>query len=1137
MGTRRERTRDVARSGTERRQTRGTTAQTGADKAFGSRARRWGLLWIAANVGLGAALGPHVDGERAYLFAWCALGALLLVTALALSIVAHRRTIEAETHFWKLFGLGCALCLLIGVLVLLKLAFSSVTWDAPVLVVVAAPAIGVPLVVLCAVTFYRAMFDLIRARSTVPATALDIIESAMLVIALCAFAPLVWGNHPIVTSGLWFGLPAGVAAIAILAGVCWSMAMFRRVKGRIMPDEKLGLAIGFVCGFNAVVHTAQGLTGFSLPSTLGLVCQAACFGVVCLNPLFLATTAHQPYDTLPPVEQSRARPLDTLAIALLVPLLLVTIARQPALGWAVWYFVGVALCLLMLATLRGKLAMRDARRLYGRVEEAADARRDLLADVLRSADHDRHRVAAQLHQQATAFFVTLTASLRRGDDVPPAVARLREDLEHQAEELRALMLAVRPLDAEAATADLRSTIAAYIYNLYADAAMPQVDIQIDDALDLDWTTETIVMRILQEALRNVAKHAMADHVIVSIDGHDEGVSLSVLDDGVGFDAKALLFESGNDYMRRFASHLGGHVYIDSTPGRGTEVRAVVGTTPAVERVAAPVADALGLPGRRPHLRVVTDAFVERAVDDPEVATAAEWGTGRSALAARRTQPSVHTRLSERRAASSGRRFLHFKHLPSQAYVRDALLICAVAFLALPPAIVASLSIGARSDSVGWTAVSMVLFGGVIASLGIDYRRYRRGEWDKFDPRTVFARSLVSLFGAAAFGVAIGGELALFGPILLIVVLFGAVIGSRPFVIALWATSVAIVLGVLLHTRPDSSTALWGVMFYAFSSALVTGIVDLTLLRARDGLASLETVADFTAQACSMRDWDATSEAVLHKIARSVDATTIVAYERPLSDSTQLREIGRWSAAAVSPFLDSELRRLAERTRGDGELEVSRFGRSHLTALAASTTSTDLVLAADLNRAGPRHDAALLAAVSSLASVVDRSGLIEELLGEARTDPLTGLANRRQLRDFLLHAIGRAERCDEPMTVAMLDLDHFKRFNDTFGHVAGDRVLVAFADQLRARLRAQDVAARFGGEEFCLLLPRTTTAEAQVVIEDLRLALSRQAGERVTFSAGVAQARPLDTGEDLIERADGALYQAKAEGRDRLVLAP
>jgi len=240
---------------------------------------------------------------------------------------------------------------------------------------------------------------------------------------------------------------------------------------------------------------------------------------------------------------------------------------------------------------------------------------------------------------------------------------------------------------------------------------------------------------------------------------------------------------------------------------------------------------------------------------------------------------------------------------------------------------------------------------------------------------------------------------------------------------------------------------------------------------------------------------------------------------------------------VSPFLDSELRRLAERTRGDGELEVSRFGRSHLTALAASTTSTDLVLAADLNRAGPRHDAALLAAVSSLASVVDRSGLIEELLGEARTDPLTGLANRRQLRDFLLHAIGRAERCDEPMTVAMLDLDHFKRFNDTFGHVAGDRVLVAFADQLRARLRAQDVAARFGGEEFCLLLPRTTTAEAQVVIEDLRLALSRQAGERVTFSAGVAQARPLDTGEDLIERADGALYQAKAEGRDRLVLAP
>lgn len=1108
--------------------------------AFGRSARRLGLGWVGAHLTAGVVLGLHVDGERSYLLAWCAIGASLLLSAIALALVAQRRSVEAERRFWKLFGVGCAMCLGAGALILLRL--TAAPYGTPLMVVVGAPA-----VVICSVTFYRAMFDLVRARSTVPASALDIIESAMLVIALCAFAPLAWGNRPIVTSGLWFGLPAGIAAISVLAGVCWSLAMFRRVKGQLMPNEELGLAIAIVCGVNAVAQTAQGLTGFALPSPILLLCQAACFGVVFITPLYLASTSSQPYDTLPPVEQTRARPLDTLAIALLVPLLLVTIARQSEVAWAVWYFVGVALALLMLAALRGKLAMREARRLYQRVEEAADARRALLADVLRSADHDRHRVAAQLHQQATSFFVTLTASLRRDDDVPPAVARLREDLERQAEELRTLMLAVRPLDTDASSSDLRSTIAAYIYNLYADAALPQVDIRIDDELRLDWTTETIVMRILQEALRNVAKHALADHVIISIDGHEQGVSLAVLDDGIGFDAKALLFESGNEYMRRFASHLGGHVYIDSTPGRGTEVRAVVGTT---STAVAPVRSIDGPPpsGRRPHLRVVTDGFGEVEATRPDVAAPAaapartpaappfDRAAERTALLARASQPSVYARLSERRATSYGRRFLHFKYRASETYVREALLICAVAFLALPLAIAVSLTIGARADGVAWTVIATTMFAGVIASLGVDYRRYRRGAWDQFDPRTVFARSLVTLVATGAFGVATGGELAMFGPVLLITVLFGAVVGSRPFVASLWVTSVLIVLGVLLYTRPDDPTALWIALFYAFSTALITGIVDLTLWRARDGLASLETVADFTSQACSMRDWDATSEAVLHKIAGAVDAKTIVAYERSASGSHQLRELGRWSVTEISPFLDSELRLLAERTRRDGELEATRFGRSHLTALAASTTSTDLVLAVELDRMGPRHDAALIAAVSSLASVIDRSGLIEELLGEARTDPLTGLANRRQLRDFLQHALGRAERCDEPMAVAMLDLDHFKRFNDTFGHVAGDRVLVAFAQHLRERLRAQDVAARFGGEEFCLLLPNTSTADAQQLIEDLRASVARQAGERVTFSAGIAQARPLESDEDLIARADAALYRAKADGRDRLVLA-
>ena len=218
---------------------------------------------------------------------------------------------------------------------------------------------------------------------------------------------------------------------------------------------------------------------------------------------------------------------------------------------------------------------------------------------LRSADHDRHRVAAQLHQQATAVYLTFTASLREEDEPSPGLRRLRDDLAHQADDLRALMLAVRPLDTEAGAADLRSTIVAYVHNLYDDAARPHVDVRVDDGLALDWTTETIAMRILQEALRNVARHAAAAHVVVAVGANDAGgVTLAVVDDGVGFDPKALLFESGNEYMRQVAAHLGGHVAIESTPGRGTIVRAELGGPASGAIEPEPVGADRGLPDRR-----------------------------------------------------------------------------------------------------------------------------------------------------------------------------------------------------------------------------------------------------------------------------------------------------------------------------------------------------------------------------------------------------------------------------------------------------------------------------------------------------------------------------------------------------------
>ncbi len=168
----------------------------------------------------------------------------------------------------------------------------------------------------------------------------------------------------------------------------------------------------------------------------------------------------------------------------------------------------------------------------------------------------------------------------------------------------------------------------------------------------------------------------------------------------------------------------------------------------------------------------------------------------------------------------------------------------------------------------------------------------------------------------------------------------------------------------------------------------------------------------------------------------------------------------------------------------------------------------------------------------LEILVNRSRYIAQLEGLGLTDGLTGLPNRRALTDRLVAARDLAKRRDEPLSVAMIDLDEFKSYNDAYGHLAGDDLLRAFATAFRDRLRAVDFVARFGGEEFCVLLSATDPDDAQAVLEDLRVRL--QAGtptNAVTFSAGIAAWDGAETTDNLLRRADAALYAAKAAGRN------
>lgn len=163
---------------------------------------------------------------------------------------------------------------------------------------------------------------------------------------------------------------------------------------------------------------------------------------------------------------------------------------------------------------------------------------------------------------------------------------------------------------------------------------------------------------------------------------------------------------------------------------------------------------------------------------------------------------------------------------------------------------------------------------------------------------------------------------------------------------------------------------------------------------------------------------------------------------------------------------------------------------------------------------------------------------------ARLDALTGLFNRRWLDENLPEQIAQHQARARPLTLLMLDIDRFKAFNDTFGHLSGDQVLIAAARTVQEHVRTADQAARFGGEEFVILLPETATAEAARIASRIRHAIRRARITShegaplpgVTVSIGLAERLPDESAGSLLARADAALYQAKQEGRNRLVIS-
>ena len=237
----------------------------------------------------------------------------------------------------------------------------------------------------------------------------------------------------------------------------------------------------------------------------------------------------------------------------------------------------------------------------------------------------------------------------------------------------------------------------------------------------------------------------------------------------------------------------------------------------------------------------------------------------------------------------------------------------------------------------------------------------------------------------------------------------------------------------------------------------------------------------------------------------------------LAASTKVLEVAAPLARDIADgmrALDATLAERAMRAAEDSGVAAER-ARWALVAFSALSLLVALLLANSLGHA-----------------LAESEQLMKRLTEIARIDVLTGLPNRRSWDEELVKGLHRARRTSQPCVVALLDLDHFKRYNDTHGHQAGDALLRGTAQALARSLRAGDLIARYGGEEFAVLLHGCDGTNALKFFERLHRAML----EGQTFSAGVAESDGKEEGSAAMQRADEALYRAKAGGRNQTLLA-
>ncbi|MGX4772082.1 GGDEF domain-containing protein [Bradyrhizobium guangdongense] len=251
-------------------------------------------------------------------------------------------------------------------------------------------------------------------------------------------------------------------------------------------------------------------------------------------------------------------------------------------------------------------------------------------------------------------------------------------------------------------------------------------------------------------------------------------------------------------------------------------------------------------------------------------------------------------------------------------------------------------------------------------------------------------------------------------------------------------------------------------------------------------------------------------------------------------------------ARVIGEIDDVMTVLSDALGMTGTYDASLSGASEQLASASSREQIKAIVEALLRSTGEMRETNKALEDRLTLSKNEISNLqqsLEAIRAESLTDPLTGLGNRKYFDRMIGMAVQSALAGDEPLSLLLLDIDHFKSFNDSYGHLTGDQVLRLVGLSLKQTIKGQDITARYGGEEFAVVLPNTALRQALTVADHIRRAVmakelkKKSTGEilgRVTISVGVSMLKQGDDTDALIERADACLYAAKRNGRNRVI---